>query len=563
MKKYWLLLLVLPSSVLFSALGIHLLEGYGESPFASLFNSVWWTIVTFTTVGYGDMSPVTVHGRLFGILVLVGGVMVNSVIISLVTNLFFAYESSRTRGLKSYKLRNHVLVCSDNPDFILSVVEENQHYIDNSKLAIISPTTEHPLLSTDYASIPWINGEAFHVKPLARASAKYAKVAYTNFSDDSSSVMTIMQLESLTNYQVVSSTMCTTPDYVQYLEQVGTDFALNFYDIYVPLMFKAFRSPVIPLWIRQIVLRHAETPVLENHPVPPIYRLKTYSELLQGLLPQGKWFPMGVIDDGNKVVANPPGKFFLTHRHRVITLIRPQNPAGQGFLPMTRAAEPPLTGNILILSDQRRFIVRMLKELSVSGVTDPIIVVTERDRPLDLPQSLDLTWHAAMSYSNEACMLSNAHHTKAAFIDHQEDKHTLMAVLRLENITRGRVITIASYRETDFDQRLKEVGCDFCINVGELTTPILVQSAYHQGVGVLVENIISQAFHTQSLFLRKLTETWEPMSWLETVLQMKEKYEFLPVGLVKNDHTQLYVNPDPQLAVEPNDSLIFLAASDR
>jgi voltage-gated potassium channel len=39
----------------------------GTEDFTNLWDAVWWAIVTVTTVGYGDVYPTTVQGRLIGI----------------------------------------------------------------------------------------------------------------------------------------------------------------------------------------------------------------------------------------------------------------------------------------------------------------------------------------------------------------------------------------------------------------------------------------------------------------------------------------------------------------
>ena len=45
-----------------------------DSPLALFSNTLWWALTTVTTVGYGDMVPVTSTGRVGGVVLMVGGI---------------------------------------------------------------------------------------------------------------------------------------------------------------------------------------------------------------------------------------------------------------------------------------------------------------------------------------------------------------------------------------------------------------------------------------------------------------------------------------------------------
>lgn len=60
--------------IYFSAVGIYYFENEAQPQhFSSIFDSLWWAIITLTTVGYGDVYPITVGGKVFTFIILMIG----------------------------------------------------------------------------------------------------------------------------------------------------------------------------------------------------------------------------------------------------------------------------------------------------------------------------------------------------------------------------------------------------------------------------------------------------------------------------------------------------------
>lgn len=57
-----------------AAVGIYYFENQAQPEnFASVFHSLWWAVATLTTVGYGDVYPITIGGRIFTFIILMIG----------------------------------------------------------------------------------------------------------------------------------------------------------------------------------------------------------------------------------------------------------------------------------------------------------------------------------------------------------------------------------------------------------------------------------------------------------------------------------------------------------
>src|SRR3989442_689319 len=106
--RYALIALVL--AVLFGTVGFTLIEGWPLS------DSLYVTVQTLTTVGYGDLPPHTAAGRAFAVIVMlmgVGGVALaaSTIVQSVVQSELVSAFGQRRQSKKMNKLRDHYVIC--------------------------------------------------------------------------------------------------------------------------------------------------------------------------------------------------------------------------------------------------------------------------------------------------------------------------------------------------------------------------------------------------------------------------------------------------------------------
>lgn len=81
-----------------------------DSTIHSFWDSLWFSIVTLSTVGYGDFYPVSLSGRLIGLVFIIASVGIFSTIVGKVNEYFSEKREKRKMGLNGTKFENHIVI---------------------------------------------------------------------------------------------------------------------------------------------------------------------------------------------------------------------------------------------------------------------------------------------------------------------------------------------------------------------------------------------------------------------------------------------------------------------
>ena len=82
-----------------AAVGIYFFENPVQPElFKSVFHCMWWSVTTLTTVGYGDMYPITIGGKLFSTLVVFIGMGVVAIPTGLLASAFSKTFENKKNG---------------------------------------------------------------------------------------------------------------------------------------------------------------------------------------------------------------------------------------------------------------------------------------------------------------------------------------------------------------------------------------------------------------------------------------------------------------------------------
>jgi voltage-gated potassium channel len=80
----------------------------------NMFDALWYSLVTLSTVGYGDYYPVTTIGKTIGLVFVFSSLGVLGYLISQLTFKLNQYMENKKNGLFGTKMENHIVLIGYN-----------------------------------------------------------------------------------------------------------------------------------------------------------------------------------------------------------------------------------------------------------------------------------------------------------------------------------------------------------------------------------------------------------------------------------------------------------------
>jgi voltage-gated potassium channel len=162
--------------------GMALFEKGRNQNLDSIGDAIWWSFVTITTVGYGDIFPQTIGGRIVGVLVMIFGIGFLGMFTATIASTFVERRMNQNRGLKALKgLKDHILLCGWN--YSASEVISEIHADDGEKdIAIVANLEQNPV---DDAHVHFVAGDPADITKLEMACFRTASTAIVMHDESS------------------------------------------------------------------------------------------------------------------------------------------------------------------------------------------------------------------------------------------------------------------------------------------------------------------------------------------------------------------------------------------
>ncbi len=304
-----------------SAAGVSYFEGDW-----AYYDSLWWSIVTLTTVGYGDISPSSLGGRLIGITIMLLGIGILGMLTASIASIFVERKMKEERGMSSFDFNEHIIICEWNSRARAILAELRRDVRSAEKPVILIANLDiKPVEDDDLFFIKGrVNEENLQRAHLQKA-ATVIILGNDNLDEDASdaqAVLAALTVESI-NRAAYSIVELFNESNVRHCQRAGTDEIIIGSEFSSKLITRAALDHGITKVMSEILSSNFGNDLVKVS-LPEELVGKEFIEVMTEMKRQRQATVLGVQKNGD-VISNPPSDL-ITEAGDDLIVIAPQRP---------------------------------------------------------------------------------------------------------------------------------------------------------------------------------------------------------------------------------------------
>ncbi len=313
-------------SLLFGTLGVMVFEKGTNPGFETLGDGLWWCVVTLTTVGYGDISPQTVGGKVVAAIIMFIGLSFYALLTGLLSSVIIERtRKSEAEGMDIASLRDHVVICGWN-ETGRRLVEDLLKSDKDPRVVVLYNTSTYPRLL--HSHVHYLEEDPTTARGLEMARVKHAGVAVIlpelkegmrEQDADARSILTVLAIEQI-NGKIHTIVELMNEENIYHVKNAGCDEVIVSGAYTGTMLSQAVQFPGVSDVFGDLFSPGKGSHLIEL-PLPKAQEDKAFSELSQTLFREAQGILVGYRRQG-ALELSPAHDEILRHGDRMIVLRR-------------------------------------------------------------------------------------------------------------------------------------------------------------------------------------------------------------------------------------------------
>lgn len=309
-----LLIILLLVVLLFGAV-IHFIEPYN---FKTIFDGIYWVIVTVSTVGYGDFAPKSMVGRILSMVLIFLGAGFMTFYMATIAATVIETLNGLTRGKIAFNGTNHIILIGWN-EKTKQMIEQFEQIKSKTNIILI----DYSLKKSPRKSIHFINGDPTEDHTLIKANVKQASIVFISSDQqkdedeaDMHSILSLLAIRGL-NSSVYCLVEILSKEQTQNAVRAGADEiietnALSSYMMVNSIFSHGISTPLIQLLDQLKGSRLNYISATEEYQNVSIHQCR--SKLLE------KGYLVIGVKRGENSIINPPLRFTIHEEDKLLII---------------------------------------------------------------------------------------------------------------------------------------------------------------------------------------------------------------------------------------------------